>query len=95
MTTHNKSCYCTGSSNSEGICQHNDSIVKDYSCLEEEHGMVNGRAQLLKLAEYDSEKENSLYPVMFVITCLSLSLGYNHHSESGMHVIPVFATLIS
>ena len=59
-----------GSNNPEGRCQKNNSMAKEYSSLVAKHG--NGRAQLFML-EYHSEKENSLYPVMFVMAGYSAS----------------------
>ena len=56
------------SSNSEGICHQDDIMAKEYDDLAEENDDVNGRTQLIKLVEYHSEKQNSFYPAVFVIT---------------------------
>ena len=42
-------------------------MAKEYCGLSEEHVNVNGRAQPLKFVENHNEKENSLYPAVFVI----------------------------
>ena len=68
MDPDNESDYSTCSSNSKSICQKNDIMAQEYSSLAEERDKVNGRAQLIKLEEYHSEKENSLYPTVFVNT---------------------------
>ena len=85
-----------GNSNSEEMCQQNVSMAKEYCGFVEERGDVNGRVQPLKLVEYHSKKETSLYPAVFVIVgCFSLSLEYNHyHLKSGICVVQSFATLI-
>ena len=62
-----KSCCCMGSSNSEGICQQNDNMAKEYCGLIEEPGNLDRRPQPFKLEEYHREKESS-YPTVFVIT---------------------------
>ena len=66
MNPDNKSCFSMDSSNFEGIYQQNDNMAKEYYGLREKHDDVNRRAQPLNL-EYHCEKENSLYPAVFVI----------------------------
>ena len=89
--------YSMSGSNHEGLFWWNDSGAKEYCGLTEQCGDITGRAQSLKLVEYDWEKK-SLYPVVFFdyrLSCFGLSLEYDHnHIESGIRVVRAFATLI-
>ena len=55
-------------SNSEGMSHQNDYTTIEYCGVTEELGSVNRREKPLKLEDYYSEKEKSLYPAVFVIT---------------------------
>ena len=66
--------------------------------LMKEHSNINRGAQLLKLVEYHSEKENSFNPAAcdYWLSYLGLSLEYNHnYSENGIHVVQAFALFSS
>ena len=72
-------------------------MAKEYCGPAEEDVDVNVRAQLFKLMEYHSEKENPLHPAVFVIIKHLTSVCYLcviSNAQNSINVAQAFVILI-
>ena len=67
MNPDNQSCYFMCSRNSEGICQQNNSMAKDYCQLADELSNVNWRVHLLKWCA-----STTVWRKIYILLCLQL-----------------------